>query len=34
MDALIGASCLACDLVLATRNLADFEELGIDLHAR
>ena len=33
MDALIGATCLACDLVLATRNLADFEELGIDLHA-
>jgi predicted nucleic acid-binding protein len=33
MDALIGATCLACDLVLATRNLADFEEFGIELYA-
>jgi predicted nucleic acid-binding protein len=28
MDALIAATCLACDLVLATRNLADFDGLG------
>ena len=33
MDALIAATCLACDLVLATRNLVDFETLGIELHA-
>jgi toxin FitB len=33
MDALIGATCLACDLVLATRNLGDFDGLGIELHA-
>jgi predicted nucleic acid-binding protein len=33
MDALIAATCLACDLVLATRNLADFDGLGIALHA-
>jgi len=33
MDALIAATCLACDLVLATRNLADFDGLGIPFHA-
>ena len=33
MDALIAATCLACDLVLATRNLADFDGLGIEFHA-
>jgi hypothetical protein len=33
MDALIAATCLAGDLVLATRNLADFEELGVELFA-
>lgn len=33
MDALIAATCQARDLVLATRNLADFEDLGIELHA-
>ena len=33
MDALIAATCLARDLVLATRNLADFDGLGIALHA-
>jgi predicted nucleic acid-binding protein len=33
MDALIAAACEVCDLVLATRNLADFEDLGIELHA-
>jgi len=33
MDALIAATCLACDLVLATRNLADFDGLGIAFHA-
>ena len=33
MDALIAAACVACDLVLATRNLADFDGLGIALHA-
>jgi predicted nucleic acid-binding protein len=33
MDALIAATCEACDLVLATHNLADFEDLGIELHA-
>ena len=32
IDALIAATCLARDLVLATHNLADFEELGIELH--
>ena len=32
MDALIAATSLACDLVLATRNIGDFEGLGIDLH--
>ena len=32
-DALIGATCLACDLVLATRNLADFDGLGVELFA-
>lgn len=33
MDALIAATCLVRDLVLATRNLADFETLGIELYA-
>ena len=33
MDALIAATCLARDLVLATRNLADFDGLSIALHA-
>ena len=33
MDALIAATCEARDLVLATRNLADFQDLGIELHA-
>jgi len=33
MDALIAATCLVCDLVLATRNLADFDGLDIALHA-
>lgn len=33
MDALIAATSLSCDLVLATRNRADFEALGIGLHA-
>jgi len=33
MDALIAATCFTCDLVLATRNLADFDGLGIALHA-
>jgi len=33
MDALIAATCLARDLVLTTRNLADFDGLGIALHA-
>jgi toxin FitB len=33
MDALIAATCLARDLVLATHNLADFEGLGMALHA-
>jgi len=33
MDALIAASCAARDLVLATRNVADLEDLGIELHA-
>ena len=32
MDALIAAACVACDLVLATRNLGDFDGLGIALH--
>ena len=31
MEALIAATCLASDLVLATRNLGDFEELGVEL---
>jgi len=31
MDALIAATCLACDLVLATRDLADFDGLGVEL---
>jgi predicted nucleic acid-binding protein len=31
MDALIAATCQACDLVLATRNLADFDGLGVEL---
>jgi toxin FitB len=33
IDALIAATCLTCGLVLATRNLADFDGLGIALHA-
>jgi toxin FitB len=33
MDALIAATCEARDLVLATRNLGDFQNLGIELHA-
>jgi hypothetical protein len=33
MDALIAATCLARSLVLATRNLADFEALGIELYS-
>ena len=33
MDALIAATCLACDLMLATRNLGDFDELGVELFA-
>jgi toxin FitB len=33
MDALIAATCLASDLVLATRNLGVFAELGIELHS-
>lgn len=33
MDAMIAAICPTCDLLLATRNLADFETLGIELHA-
>ncbi len=33
MDALIAATCQARDLVLATRNLADFKDLGIELYA-
>ena len=32
-DALIAATCEVRDLVLATRNLADFQDLGIELHA-
>ena len=31
MDALIAATCLASDLVLATRNLEDFDGLGVEL---
>jgi toxin FitB len=33
MDALIAATCQACDLVLATRNLGDFDGLGVELFA-
>lgn len=33
MDALIAATCVARDLVLATRNLADFATLGIELYS-
>jgi toxin FitB len=33
MDALIAATCLVCDLVLATRNLGDFDGLGVELFA-
>ena len=33
LDALIAATCLACDLVLATRNLVDFDGLGVELFA-
>ena len=31
MDALIAATCLAGDLVLATRNLGGFDDLGVEL---
>jgi predicted nucleic acid-binding protein len=31
--ALIAAACLACDLALATPDLGDFEELGVELFA-
>jgi hypothetical protein len=30
---LIAATCQACDLVLATRNLGDFDGLGVELFA-
>ena len=33
MDALIAATCLASDLALATRNIGDFDELGLELFA-
>jgi toxin FitB len=33
MDALIAATWLARDLVLATRNVADLDGLGMELHA-
>lgn len=33
MDALIAATCQACNLVLATRNLGDFDGLGVELFA-
>ena len=33
MDALIAGTCKACDLVLVTRNLTDFQQLDIELHA-
>jgi predicted nucleic acid-binding protein len=33
MDALIAATCLACDFVLVTRNIHDFDELGVELLA-
>jgi|GEM_PF-6821156 len=33
MDALNAATCLARDLVLATGNPDDFEELGVELFA-
>jgi toxin FitB len=33
MDALVAATCQACDLVLATRNLGDFDGLGVELFA-
>jgi toxin FitB len=33
MDALIAATCQARDLVLATRNLGDFDGLGVELFA-
>jgi hypothetical protein len=32
MDALIAATSLAYDLALATRNLGDFDGLGVELH--
>ena len=31
MDALIAATGLACDLALATRNLGDFDEFGVEV---
>ncbi len=31
MDDLIAATCLARDLILATRNLGDLAELGVEL---
>jgi len=31
MDGLIAATALANDLVLATRNMGDFESLGVQL---
>ena len=31
MDALIAAPCLVCELVLATRNIGDFDWLGVEL---
>ena len=31
MDALIAAVALSCGTAIATRNIADFEELGLDL---
>ena len=31
MDALIAATCLVCELVLATRNIGDFDWLGVEL---
>jgi len=33
MDALIGATCLGCELVLTTRNIGDFDWLGVELFA-
>ena len=33
MHALIAATCIACDFVLTTRNIRDFDELGVELFA-